>query len=91
MTVIPFTPQANGFPAFSALVTLDGQPYTLVTMWNAYRYDWYLSLTNQSGQLVINQPLIASPPGANIYLAPQLFTTSTLLFRESTNSFEVGP
>jgi hypothetical protein len=91
VTTLLFTPQASGGPPFSALVTLDGRPYRLAAMWNLYRYGWYISLTDQSGNLVVNQPLIGSPPNANIYLAPGAFTTSTLLYRVATNSFEIGP
>jgi hypothetical protein len=91
LTTIPFTPSTTAAPPFSVQVTLDGSPYTLVTMWNLYRPGWYVSLTDQSGNLIINQPLIGSPPNANIYLAPGIFTTSTLLFRVSTNQFEIGP
>jgi hypothetical protein len=91
MTLIAFTPSQTTAPPFSATVTLDGNAYTLATMWNLYRGGWYVSLIDQSGNLVLNQPLVGSPPNANIYLAPGLFQTSTLLYRVNTNSFEIGP
>jgi hypothetical protein len=91
MTKILFTPSPTAAPPFSRVITLDGLSYTLRTMWNIYRGDWYFSLTNQSGTLIINQPLIGSPLGSNIYLAPGIFSTSTLLYRAPTNSFEVTP
>lgn len=88
-TIIPFTPSPVAAPPFSAIVTLDGSSYSLVTMWNFYSSRWYFSLTDQFGNLTINAPLIGSPPNANIYLAPGIFTTSTLLYRVSTSSFEI--
>lgn len=91
MTVIPFTPNPTTAPPYSTLVTLDGQSYSLVVAWNLYRGDWYFSLTDQGGNLVVNQPLIASPPDSDIYLAPGLFTASTLVYRAATGNFEVGP
>lgn len=91
MTLIPFTPSANGGPPFSTLVTLDGSAYTFSAAWSIYRGDWYFSLTDVSGNLIINQPLIGSPPDATIYLAPGLFTTSTLAYRPSTGNLEIGP
>ena len=91
MTIIPFIPNASGAPPFSALVTLDGRSYSLVVMWNFYRGDWYISLTDQSGNVVINQPLIGSPPNADIPLAPSIFTQSTLVYRPSTGNFEQNP
>ena len=91
MTIIPFTPSSTTNPPFSVVVILDGTSYTLAVMWNIYRQGWYMSLTDQSGNILINQPLIESPPDSNIYLAPGMFTASTLVFRESTQQFEVGP
>lgn len=91
MTTIQFVTSNAATPPFQAQLTLDGNPYTLVAMWNLYRGDWYVSITDQSGNLVCNSPLIGSPPNANIYLFPGLFTTSTLLYRPSTNNFELGP
>ena len=91
MTTIPFTPNNSNAPPFQALVTLDGVSYNLITMWNLYRGDWYVNLTDQSGNVIINQPLIGSPPDFNIYLFPGLFLTSTVLYRVSTGNFEIGP
>lgn len=90
-TLIPFTPSVTAAPPFSALVTLDGASYSLVAMWNVYAGRWYFSLTDQNGNLIINQPLIGSPPNANIYLAPGVFTSSTILFRVATQNFEIVP
>ena len=90
LVLIPFTPSPTAAPPFTAIVTLDGAPYSLATMWNLYSGRWYVSLTDQSGNLIINQPLIGSPPNYDIYLAPGIFTTSTLLYRTGTNNFEVA-
>lgn len=98
MTTIAFTPSASAAPPFQTTVTLDGTAYSLVTTWNFYRGGdngegdgWYYSLTDQSGTLIVNAPLIGSPPDADILLAPGLFVTSTLLYRADTGLFEVGP
>ena len=91
MTLIPFIPNPQTSPPFTALVTLDGNGYALQVFANNYAQRWYMSLTDNSGNLVINQPLISSPPGGNIYLAPGIFKTSTLVFREATQNFEVTP
>ncbi len=91
MTVLPFSPSPTAAPPFSAIITLDGQSYNLIAAWNFYRGDWYISLTDQSGNLIVNQPLIGSPPDANIELAPGIFSSSTLVYRPSTGNFEVTP
>jgi len=91
MTTIPFLPNNNAAPPFQATVTLDSTSYSLVTMWNFYASRWYVSLTDQGGNIVANQPLIGSPPAVNIILFPGLFTTSTLVYRVSTGNFEQTP
>ena len=93
MMLIPFLPSNTSSPPFSTLVTLDGQSYTLATMWNFYRGGWYVSLRGQGGALIINQPLIGSPPApANpILLFPGLFTTSTVYYLPSTGTIVIEP
>jgi hypothetical protein len=89
MVAFPFLPTNASTPPFQAQVILDGNPYNLETRWNIYRGDWYVSLVDQSGSIVCNQPLIGSPPNANNLLFPGLFKTSTILYRPSTGNFEV--
>jgi hypothetical protein len=90
-TIIPFLPNDASSPPFQAQVTLDGNPYQLVTMWNFYRGYWYVSITDQNGTVVCNQPLIGSPPDFDIPLFPGLFTSSMILYRPSTSNFEQTP
>jgi hypothetical protein len=89
LTLIPFLPRTNASPPFSAVVTLDGTAYTMIVMWNFYRGDWYFLLTDEAGNIVVNQPLIGSPPNANMYLAPGLFAFSKILYRATTGNFEI--
>jgi hypothetical protein len=91
VTVIPFAPNSNNAPPFTALVTLDGTAYSLTAMWNLYRGGWYINLVDQSGNLILNQPLIASPDTYDIPLAPGTFTASTIVYRDSSRQFEIVP
>jgi hypothetical protein len=91
MTTIAFVPNNSVAPPFSAIVTLDGAAYHLTVAWNFYRGDWLVSLADQNGNRVMTMPLVASPQGANIFLFPGVFQTSTILYRESTGNFEIGP
>ena len=59
--------------------------------WNITAQRWYLTLTDQNSVLVWNGALVGSPLNADIYLAPGIFTTSTLLYREDSGNFEVTP
>lgn len=87
-TYLAFTPSPTASPPFAAQVTLDGTNYSLITMWNFYAGRWYYSLSNQNGVL-INEPLIGSPIGFNIYLAWGILKTSTLVFRVASQNFEI--
>lgn len=91
MTSIAFTPSNASAPPFQAQVIMDGNPYVLAAMWNFYRGDWYVSLTDQNGNLVMNQPLVGSPDDYNIPLFPGIFTTSTLVYIVSTGYFIQSP
>jgi hypothetical protein len=90
-TIIPFAPSATQTPPFQVTVTLDSQPYNLTTMWNFAGQRWYASLTNASGNNMWYGALVGSPLGYDIYLAPGIFTTSTILYREDSGQFEITP
>jgi len=90
-TLIAFTPNNNATPPFSTIFTLDGQSYNGAVMWNLAGQRWYLTLSDQSGATIWAGALVGSPLGADIYLAPNIFTASTLLFREDTGNFEQTP
>lgn len=89
-TLIAFQPTTSN-PPFAVPVTLDNATYNLTCRWNLYRTGWYYQLIDQNQNVVINAALVGSPIGYNIYLAPGLFTTSTLLYRADTGNFEVSP
>jgi len=91
MTVIPFTPVANQSPPFQAIVTLDGQPYTLQALWNLAAQRWYAQLTDGMGNVAWYGALVGSPLGYDIPLALGVFQTSTLVWRADTGNFEVTP
>lgn len=93
-TLIAFSPSASTSPPFSTTVTLDGASYALTVMWNFYRSDWYMQVTDQSGTLIVNRPLVGSPSNNaynDINLAGGYFTTSTLVYRSDTGNFEQTP
>ncbi len=90
-TYIQFTPQPNQSPPFQTNMTLDGQSYTAIALWNFAGQRWYLSLIDQYNNTAWYGALIGSPLNANLYLALGVFQTSTLLFREDTGNFEVNP
>lgn len=88
-TYTPFVPPQGR--AFEFQPTLDGQTYTATVLWNVTGQRWFLMLKTLSGKLVFNQPLISSPDGYDINLAGAYFSASTLVFRGSSQQFEVTP
>lgn len=90
-TYVAFTPNPNGAPPFQTVFTLDGASVIGTVTWNFAGQRYYLTLTNQSNTILWCGGLVGSPSGQNIYLAPSVFSTSTLLYREDTGNFEVTP
>jgi hypothetical protein len=90
-TLIAFLPNNSVSPPFQSIVVLDGATYALSVTWNIAGQRWYLSLSDQAGNVTWNGAMIGSPLTANIYLATGIFTTSTILFREDTGNIEIGP
>lgn len=91
MTIIPFQPNNTQAPPFQAIFTLDGQSYTGIATWNVAGQRWYFTLSDQGGTNIWTGALIGSPQGRDIYLAPNIFETSTLVYREDTGNFEQNP
>lgn len=88
-TLFQFAPATN--QNFGFAPTLDGQQYSAVVTWNLFGQRWVLNLYNLQGGLILQKPLVASPLDYDINLVEGYFTTSTLVYRESSNNFEVTP
>jgi hypothetical protein len=91
MTTIPFAPSATQTPPFQVTVTLDSRSYNLTAMWNFAAQRWYASLTDASGGIAWYGAMVGSPLNYDIPLAPGIFTTSQILFREDSGNFEITP
>jgi hypothetical protein len=88
-TFVGFAPSPNQL--FQFQLTLDGQPYNLIVTWSLYGQRWYFNIYSLAGPLVLAAALIGSPPNYDINLVSGYFKTSTLVFRASTQQFEVNP
>lgn len=91
MTIIPFTPNNHAAPPFAAVVRLDGASYLMNVTWNIYSQRWYMTLLDQSNTPTWSGAMVGSPLDYDILLAPNVFTTSTILFREDTGNIEIVP
>jgi hypothetical protein len=72
-------------------VTLDNVAYNLTAMWNFAAQRWYASLTDASGNVAWYGAMVGSPLGYDIPLAPGIFATSVILYREDSGNFEITP
>ncbi len=89
MTITPFAPPLN--QPFQFQPTLDGETYTGIIPWNVYGQRWYLDIVTLAGRLICSVAIVGSPDGYDINLVKGYFTSSAVVYRASTNSFEVMP
>jgi hypothetical protein len=90
-TLVPFNPNPAASPPWRTIFTLDGASVVGTATWNMFAQRWYISLTNQSGTNLWTGALVGSPDDFDIPLAPDIFSTSTILFRAGSGNFEIGP
>ncbi len=88
-TLVSFMP-SNVSP-FQFNVTLDGIPYVAICNWNLYGQRYYINIYTQTRTLIMSRPIIGSPDNANINLLFGYFFKSTLIYRVSSNNFEITP
>lgn len=90
MTIfVPFTPTSTSVFQFQA--TYDGNPYLNQIKWSIAGR-WYLYITDQANNQILTRALTSgSPDDYDFNILDGVFVTSTLVFRESTQNFEVGP
>jgi hypothetical protein len=89
MTTIAFNPVPSSNFQFNC--TLDSQPYTVIVTWNFYSPRYYINIYNTAGNLIVTNPMTGSPDDFDINLVYGYFETSTLVYRVSSNSFEINP
>jgi len=88
-TFVKFDPALTANFQFNA--TLDGANYIVICTWNVYGARYYLSVYNNNGTIIVINPIIASPDDFDINLVFGYFQTSTLVYRQSSNNFEISP
>ena len=88
-TLINFNPSSTANFQFNP--TLDGITYVAICTWNAYGQRSYISIYDNARNLIFSRPIIGSPNEADINLLFGYFTTSTLLYRVSSQNFEITP
>lgn len=87
LTQFSFTTNNN----FQFNPTLDGLPYIAICTWNIYSPRYFISIYDTFNNLILSRPVVASPDDYDINLVEGYFTTSKLVYRGSSNNFEVTP
>jgi hypothetical protein len=93
-TTTQFAPTATQPFQFQAVLTdavLGTATYNCTVLWNAFGQRWFIQVTDQNNDLILNKPLIASPAGYGISLIGGYFSGSTMVFLEATQQFVVTP
>lgn len=95
MTNYLFTPSDTTPYQFQP--TLDNVVYTVTVPYNYFEQRYYIQIATTAQTLVYYMPLIGSPPNFDISLLPPMNPltsvpwVSTMVFRASTQNFEVNP
>lgn len=87
--LVPFKPSATDNFQFN--LTLDGASYIAVCTWYAYGERYYIAIYDTFKTLIVFRPVIGSPDGYDIDLLFGYFQTSKLVYRVSSQNFEVLP
>lgn len=90
-TLIPFTPSNASNPPFSTPLTLDGASYVGNVAWSFYGQRYYMTIVDPAGNVVWTGAMVGSSLSYDVLLAPGVFSSSTILFREDTGNIEVNP
>lgn len=83
----PFAPTTSA--NFTFTPTLDGTEYTVLVNWSLFGNRWIINVFTLQGVLVFQKPLRTSPDGSNINMAEGYFTSTQLVYRASSDTFEV--
>lgn len=89
-TIFTFTPSAT--QAYQFQPTLDGDVYTAIVTWSLFGQRWYLNLFDAEGNWIFTRSMVGSVPTPNPGLSLTAgYFTSTLVFRQQDQVFEVSP
>jgi len=88
-TLVPFNPSA--YANFQFNPELDGITYIAIVTWNIYGERYYINIYNNNSTLIVTNPVVASPDNFDINLVFGYFQTSKLVYRASSNNFEITP
>ena len=75
---------------FQFQATLDGEVYVVDVFWLLFGQRWYITITDLSGNIIVTRAMVGSPIDYDISLTDGYFT-STLVYRQANQQFEISP
>ena len=88
-TIINFNPSATANFQFNC--TLDDKACVVVCVYNNYSPRYYFNVYDSARNLLLTRPIIGSPDDYDIDMLFGYFTTSKMIYRVSSNNFEITP
>ncbi|MBK2607416.1 hypothetical protein [Raoultella ornithinolytica] len=89
MTTETYSFTGNERESMAFTPALDGTVYNCQIRWNISAQRWYILITNNSGNTVLNTPAVGSTNESGINLIAGVFSRTTMIWREQNGLIEV--
>lgn len=89
MTTETYSFTGNERESMSFTPALDGAVYNCQIRWNISAQRWYILITDNSGNTVLNTPAVGSTNESGINLIAGVFARTTMIWREQNGLIEV--
>ena len=89
MTTETYSFTGNERESMAFTPALDGTVYNCQIRWNISAQRWYILITDNSGNTVLNTPAVGSTNESGINLIAGVFSRTTMIWREQNGLSEV--
>ncbi|HID7391834.1 TPA: hypothetical protein ACXHUI_004606 [Klebsiella pneumoniae] len=89
MTTETYTFTGNERDSVAFTPTLDSTVYNCQVKWNIAAQRWYILITDNSGNTMLNTPAVGSTNGTGINLIAGVFSRTAMIWREQNGVIEV--
>ena len=89
MTTETYSFTGNERESMAFTPALDGTVYNCQIRWNISAQRWYILITDNSGNTVLNTPAVGSTNESGINLIAGVFSRTTMIWREPNGLIEV--
>lgn len=89
MTTQTYSFAGNERESMAFTPVLDGAVYNCRIRWNISAQRWYILITDNSGNILLNTPAVGSTNESGINLIAGVFSRTTMIWREQNGLIEV--